>query len=210
MFAIYNIQGRRFRSSLEQLHKVHQPNAGQAPNLHEDVARDQTFSISGSDSEDTAETAANARHLQAYRKMLQLNERSVLVHAYQIMSQPVATLDSRTTLKQALEIFEKGSFQQMPVLNAQQSLVGLLTYQQLFKVSLHDRLPAETLVTEFMNPEVITVDPVSDVRRVAQVLYEYQLSALPVVNEQDNLVGIISKTDLLKALMMDPPLSLWV
>jgi CBS domain-containing protein len=41
------------------------------------------------------------------------------------------------------------------------------------------------------------------------VLLDYQLSGLPVVNEREELVGILSRSDILRALVNDPPLSLW-
>lgn len=204
MFAIYNIQGRSFRSTLEQLHKVHRPHANQASDIHTNTAQDETVVIQGNDTE----MRANAKNIAAYREMVHANERTVIVHAYQIMTQPVKTLLSNTSIQKALEEFDLLGYQQMPILNLQHQLVGILTYQQIYKMA-HSRERHADTIEKIMSPEVITVDPISDIRRVARVLYEYQLSALPVVNEQDHLVGIISKTDMLKALIKDPPLSLW-
>ncbi|WP_321275814.1 HPP family protein [Thiomicrorhabdus indica] len=204
MFAIYNIQGRSFRSTLEQLHKVHRPHANQASDIHTNTAQDETVVIQGNDTE----MRANAKNVAAYREMVHANERTVIVHAYQIMTHPVKTLLSNTSIQKALEEFDLLGYQQMPIINPEHQLVGILTYQQIYKMA-HSRERHADTIEKIMSPEVITVDPISDIRRVARVLYEYQLSALPVVNEQDHLVGIISKTDMLKALIKDPPLSLW-
>lgn len=209
MFAIYNIQGRAFRNSLEQLQKVHQPHPTEDIAMHSDIAQDETLVIQGTD---TTEATSNARSINAYRKMLHTNERTVIVHAYQIMSHPVQTILENTGLKTALDEFQQLNYQQMPVLSQQHQLIGMLTQRELLSHLLYSNSqtePSNITVGQIIQPQVITVDPVSDVRRVAKVLYEYQLSALPVVNEQDHLVGIISKTDLLKAMIKDPPLSLW-
>ena len=64
-------------------------------------------------------------------------------------------------------------------------------------------------VADAMSREVITADPVSDIRRVAQVMLEYHLNAVPIVDEQDTLIGIVSRSDILRAVMNNPPLTMW-
>ena len=54
-------------------------------------------------------------------------------------------------------------------------------------------------VNDIATKSIITTDPVSDVRRVAKVMDDFNLNALPVVNENDVLVGIVSKNDIIKA-----------
>jgi acetoin utilization protein AcuB len=60
-----------------------------------------------------------------------------------------------------------------------------------------------------MTAEVINADPVTDVRRIARVMLSYHLSAIPVVDEQDALIGLVSRIDILRAVTSEPPLSLW-
>ena len=60
-----------------------------------------------------------------------------------------------------------------------------------------------------MSQEVITADPVSDIRRIAQVMQEYHLDGVPIVDEQDALIGIVSRNDILRAVINDPPLTMW-
>jgi len=64
-------------------------------------------------------------------------------------------------------------------------------------------------VADAMSQEVITADPVSDIRRVAQVMREYHLMGVPIVNEQDALMGIVSRSDILRAVTNNPPLNMW-
>jgi len=56
---------------------------------------------------------------------------------------------------------------------------------------------------------VVCADPVTDIRRIAHVLIETGLTALPVVNESQKLLGMVSRGDILRAAVADPPLSLW-
>jgi CBS domain-containing protein len=53
-------------------------------------------------------------------------------------------------------------------------------------------------VAEIMTREVISVRPDMRVGQIARVFREYQLSGLPVVSEEGELVGIITELDMVK------------
>ena len=59
-----------------------------------------------------------------------------------------------------------------------------------------------------MSADVITSDPITDVRR-ARVMTDYHLTAIPIVDASDSLIGLISRSDILRCVANDPPLSLW-
>jgi CBS-domain-containing membrane protein len=50
---------------------------------------------------------------------------------------------------------------------------------------------------DIMTRDVVTVTPETDLATVAQLLLEHDISALPVVDEQRRVVGIVSEGDLL-------------
>jgi len=52
-------------------------------------------------------------------------------------------------------------------------------------------------------------DMLAHVRRIATLLVEKNLDAIPIAEESGRLVGIVSRTDILKCTIADPPLSLW-
>ena len=49
---------------------------------------------------------------------------------------------------------------------------------------------------DIMVMNVITVGPEASVRRVADILFKNRISALPVVDEHGELIGIVSEGDL--------------
>jgi CBS domain-containing protein len=51
--------------------------------------------------------------------------------------------------------------------------------------------------------------PDTELRRVARVLLDSHLPGLPVVDAGGVVVGFISRSDVLQALVHDPPLDLW-
>jgi CBS domain-containing protein len=54
----------------------------------------------------------------------------------------------------------------------------------------------QTLVREIMNPDVVTVRQDAEVASLAQLLLERGISRVPVLDEDDHLVGMVGMTDL--------------
>ena len=103
---------------------------------------------------------------------------------------------------------------QAPVRAKDGAIVGLVSRANLLQVlneeDGHLRDVLARTVAQVMTTPVVTVDPVADVRRIARVMLEYHLPALPVVDEATGaLEGIVSRSDLLRCVVTEPPLTLW-
>jgi CBS-domain-containing membrane protein len=51
---------------------------------------------------------------------------------------------------------------------------------------------------DVMTPQVIAVEPDTDVREIAKLLVEHRISAVPVVDKSGKVVGIVSEGDLMR------------
>jgi CBS domain-containing protein len=218
MFSIYGVAGRTFRGTLETLG----PLEGLAPIRHaRGIAREgeelspEAQQWKAAQSEVEAEGSARYQEAtEAYQSMLRATpERAPIHHAYQIMSRDVATLNPTVRVDEAWRFLVSRGFGQAPVLDAAQGLVGMVSLAQLLAVLNVDEggvrdILARTVADVMVTP-VVSADPISDVRRVARVLLDYDLTGIPVVGEQDDLVGIITRGDILRAVIHDPPLNLW-
>jgi magnesium transporter len=80
------------------------------------------------------------------------------------------------------------------VVDQNNELVGVTGLRELVVSS------AQTKIESFMDPEVISVDTWLDQEEVARVMVQYDLSALPVVNEGKQLVGVVTHDDILDVL----------
>ncbi|EWH02580.1 CBS domain-containing protein [Halomonas sp. BC04] len=56
---------------------------------------------------------------------------------------------------------------------------------------------------DVMTPNVITVSPDADVREIAQLLLDNNISALPVVDADEKVLGIVSEGDLMRRVEND-------
>jgi len=96
--------------------------------------------------------------------------------------------------------------------------VGLVTRADLTRA---DRLPGAEMhplvwrallaqsVVDVMWTPVPSVSLDTDIRRVARVLLDTGLPGLPVVQDNGQVIGFVSRTDILRAVVADPPLDLW-
>lgn len=55
-----------------------------------------------------------------------------------------------------------------------------------------------------MTRNVVTVQPDEDCQNIARMLLRHRFSCVPIV-EKDKVVGIVSKTDCLRAFVASPP-----
>jgi len=135
-----------------------------------------------------------------------------------IMNPGAMTLRDDATVASAWSMLAEHHLGQAPVVDAQGALVGLLSRADLMR---SDRLPGPQThalvwqsfllqsVQDIMWTPVPSVAPETDIRRVARVLLDTGLPGLPVVDEQGALVAFVSRTDILRAVVSDPPLDLW-
>jgi acetoin utilization protein AcuB len=129
------------------------------------------------------------------------------------MTKTVVTVKPHDTVRQARELLSKHRINQLPVV-VNDKLVGIVTDRDIrdaYPSSLRllrgkdidDFADAHT-VEEVMTYNVIVVNPHTSLREATQRLRRQRLGALPVVDNAQ-LVGIITRSDLLDALLAESP-----
>jgi acetoin utilization protein AcuB len=103
----------------------------------------------------------------------------------------------------------------LPVVDEQGELVGILSDRDLRSLRLPPAAAGETSgppllrsrrpVADFMSGGVISVDPAAHVGEIIDVMLEESVGALPVVDEDGELVGIVSYVDVLRGLRRSLP-----
>lgn len=216
MFSLYGLSGQNFRGTLEQLSELPGVNASRRSRAigQEGEEPPPTF-ISRVDARAAASPSPGYEGAaQAYRDMLEIDlERGPLYHAYQIMSRDVFTLDAEASAPVAWRALLARGLRQAPVLDSGHNLVGLVLERDLLTTfnleRKQARAPLARHVGDVMISPVVSADPVTDIRRIARAMLEFALPGVPVVNETRALVGFVSRADILRAVIADPPLSLW-
>ena len=146
------------------------------------------------------------RHENPYAKLDEPQpERQPAVLAQQIMSSPVTTVRADQALEEATAIFQSHRFRHLPVLSSEGRLVGILSDRDA--LSLPDGV---WKVSEVMTRGVLTARPQAEIREMARIMLEERIGAMPIVNEAHELVGILTRTDILRTVVHHAPLELWL
>lgn len=121
------------------------------------------------------------------------------------MAREVVTLRPDTTAEEALGLSRRKKIRHFPVVEGG-TLVGIVSDRDLRSATPVLGEPGraaalkEILVSEVMSSEPVTANPRDPIELAADVMREKQISCLPVV-ENGNLVGIVTSTDMMKALV---------
>jgi len=94
-----------------------------------------------------------------------------------------------------------GKISGLPVVDAEKSLIGIVTEFDLVRALRADKDLAATPVDELMTRDVITVEADTPVDEVMEILERERILRLPVVSD-GNLVGVVSRTDILEAALI--------
>lgn len=138
--------------------------------------------------------------------------------AREIMSSPVATLPVTASLAQAWEMVHSKRFRHIPVLGPDDSVVGILSDRDLFRGTMESILSGTTesikqvegSIQSLVSHPVLVASPDAGLRAIARVLLEERIGALPIVSEAGGLVGMITRSDILRVLVAHPDFDQWV
>lgn len=208
MFYVYGLSGQTYQGRLETLPAVRAVVRGRP------VQAIGTAGAEFSDAVDNAPTGGEAAAIAEYRKMLQVDvERGPLLHARQIMQRNVISAAADDDVAKAWRLLVSHRIHQAPVLDAERQLVGIVSERDLLTaLNVDDGRIRDALarkVADVMTTPVVAADPLTDLRRVARVMLEHDVDGVPIVDENRRLAGFISRGDVLRAVVAEPPLSLW-
>ena len=120
------------------------------------------------------------------------------------MTSPVATLDPGDRLTTAADVMQLGRIRHLPVVDADQRVVGIVTQRDLFHSALlkalgygakgAHKLQSMFSVQDTMTPNVITTTPDTTLHAAARLMLDNKVGCLPVT-EAGVLVGILTEAD---------------
>ncbi len=117
--------------------------------------------------------------------------------ARNLMSSPVRTILPETTIAEAQRILLRYGNSGLCVVNTQEQLVGIISRRDI-DIALHHGF-SHAPVKGYMTRNLKTITPDTTLPQIESVMVTYDIGRLPVL-ENEQLVGIVSRTDVLREL----------
>lgn len=131
------------------------------------------------------------------------------------MSSPVVTVTPDTPFQVALKMMQDHHFRRLPVVDTHGRLAGIVSERDLLHAAPSpatslsvwemNYLLARLTVGQVMTRAIIITTPVTPIEHAASLMVANKVGGLPVVDEHDQVIGVITETDIFKAFveMMD-------
>ncbi len=127
------------------------------------------------------------------------------------MSKKVITVDPETALPDAHRLMKINHIRRLPVVDKKEKLLGIVTIGDIREASPSDAttlsvwelhyLLSKLTVGKIMTPDPITVRRDTTIRDAAKLMLDNKIGGLPVVDEENKVVGIITESDIFRLLV---------
>ena len=123
-----------------------------------------------------------------------------------LMTKEMVTLAPNQSVGEAMALFGARRFRHVPVKDGD-TLVGVLSDRDLLRFLARRGAGVEETVASIMSRNPVTITAGASVSEATNMITHHRINCLPVVNETGALVGILTTTDLLRALYA---VQLWI
>ncbi len=139
------------------------------------------------------------------------NTEDALMFVTRRMQRDVATISASASLQEARRLMRGQNVRQLPVTGEGNKLVGILSDRDIREATLPvgllpgssekemEEMLASTPVEKVMTRKVVTATVNDSLEDAIVLLHDFRVNALPVVDDKGTVVGIITRTDVLKA-----------
>ena len=153
---------------------------------------------------------------QAYQQQVhQASEPKPALLAQDLMTSPVTWLPSSSTLLEAWTMMTRKGIHHLPVTSIHGTLVGMISNLELLPYaheleSVNSPGPsAEHKLARVMNSRVLSATPATEIREIAHMMLDEHVNAIPILDSSRHPVGILTTSDILRAIVHRSPLELW-
>ena len=207
MFAMYDDDGLNFRSTIDNLYTVHEIDPSKR------IKNDTKENKNNSKFDTFYKGKIDQEAKDKYKQIANLDTRVEVFHVEQIMSHTAIIISDNKSIQECYNMMQENEVQQLLIqADNFNHLKGMVTKHDIlnfFMENVENRNILNMPISEITKNKIITTDPISDIRRVAKVMIDFNLNAIPVVDGEENILGVVTRHDIVDAVSNIPHLQIW-
>lgn len=171
---------------------------GSAEGVHAAGAATAVASASAVEADDAkaARVASAAEAVLAEARQFVLEMLPEQPRAADLMTTTVFSCAPDDTMAEAMRLMNRLSKKAVPVADSEGKLQGMLKYRDVVKAAQAGK--GEQQVKAWMRREIVTIEASAPLDKVEQVLIKTGSGRLPVIDESGHLLGLVTRTDVLR------------
>ena len=115
-----------------------------------------------------------------------------------IMTKKVITVDANSTVRNACKLMDKHDVGCLLVTEDGSSAVGIVTERDIIrKVVKSGKDPEIMTIKRIMTTPLVVISPEASVETAVDTMIKNKIKKLPVVSDENDLVGIVTATDII-------------
>lgn len=127
-----------------------------------------------------------------------------------LMTTKVKTVNPLDVMTVVSDIFAKNNFNHLPVIDEENQLIGMISRMDYNKIlttfsifntvraeAKNKRIQQSLLVKDVMSKQVISLRPNSQISKAFEIFRKNSIHALPLVDDNNQVIGMITTFDLL-------------
>ncbi len=199
----------------ESIKKINALHPGVADKSIEVGDPEDTIVITHSKTGFAAEAYIDVADIYSQEQSNSKEERKQIFYARDIMSTNVQCISPNDSIVKVEMIFHSQRFRHMPVIDSGSFLQGILSERDLLKFTIQNLRTSivesnREKVKDIMQTKVLSAFPETPIREIARIMFEEKVGSVPILDkEKKHLLGIITRSDILRRVMNNPPLDLY-
>lgn len=127
-----------------------------------------------------------------------LSKKKAVVSATEIMNKELLHLEENLSIEEAIRRVKNHQIKYFPIVNEEGKLMGMLSEFDL----LHAREKGgQKKLKEITKAETLCAEPDTELGEIMHVFNDQAIEAVPVVNQSQHVVGMLTKNELLETIL---------
>jgi CBS domain-containing protein len=139
------------------------------------------------------------------------DEPNEILFVREIMTKGVVTLPPTSSISEVAQLFSEHRYRHVPIVSPDGQVIGLISDRDVLKHQAkssnrdRDKEPVSTIMVS----EVLVATPDTFIRDAARTMFEEKIGSLPIIQGDNTIAGIVTRSDIMRALIVHGPVRIW-